>query len=161
MELFYKKAQLFIKVISLFSIGLFVFGCSLPEAITIPKVWLKQVTVSAQKDANKELVTVVHFVFPKTEDLYKEFKKMDALAYFAAIDQLITDYPNDLEVVPIEIVPGMTLTKEIHLKDFSSQAVLIFARYDDSIPGMHREELKKMCKKAHVSLGRNSFSVSY
>jgi hypothetical protein len=126
-----------------------------------PPVSLKHITVSAQPGANFDLVTLVHFVFPKTPDLYKELKKMDAVSYFAVEKQLLADYVNDLEVVAVEIAPGMVRTEHVKLKDFRSQAVLVFARYDAALPGLHREELSLRKKKVHIVLGRNKFVVSY
>lgn len=143
------------------TIALWMVGCTAPDMMVFPKVALREVTVSASKNANREHVTLVHFVFPKSTDLYNELKKMDAQAYFAAAEQLIHDHPNDLEIIPIEIVPGMTITQEVKLKTFDSRAALVFARYEDEIPGLHREELRDLCKKVRILLGRAGFTVIY
>lgn len=135
-------------------------GCS-SSFLVIPKVGLREVTVTASKNANRDHVTLVHFVFPKSEALYQELKKMDAQAYFAVAAQLALDYPNDLEVVAVEVAPGMRVTEKIQLKDFKSRAALVFARYENDIPGLHREELRSLCKKTHISLGRSTFTVTY
>ncbi|MDR1597968.1 MAG: hypothetical protein LBR89_03465 [Holosporales bacterium] len=129
--------------------------------VMVPTVALKKVTVVAQKEANKEMVTTVHFVFPKTETLAEEIRKMDAVAYFAAFADIKASHPNDIEIVSIEAVPGISTSQKIQLEDFNSQAAIVYARYDDSIPGAHREELKKRCSKVIISLGRTSFGVAY
>ncbi|GHS93063.1 hypothetical protein AGMMS49949_05910 [Alphaproteobacteria bacterium] len=136
----------------------FLVGCS---SLNLPKVALKKITVSAQPGANKDFVTLVHFVFPKTEDLYKELKKMDATAYFAVANQLTADFASDLEIIPIEIAPEMTLKENVYLKDFRTKAVLVFARYDSNLPGVHREELRVRESKVNISLERAGFVVTY
>lgn len=135
-------------------------GCA-SDLLVVPKVGLREVTVSASKNANRDHVTLVHFVFPKSETLYQELKKMDAQAYFALSEQLALDHPNDLEVVAVEVAPGMSVTERIQLRDFSARAVIVFARYENDIPGLHREELRSLCKKANISLGRAAFTVTY
>ncbi|GHS94591.1 hypothetical protein AGMMS49949_08490 [Alphaproteobacteria bacterium] len=136
----------------------FLAGCS---SLDLPKVALKKIIVSAQSGANKDLVTLVHFVFPKTEDLYKDLKKMDATTYFAVANQLAADFASDLEIIPIEIAPEMTVKENVCLKDFRSKAVLVFARYDGNLPGVHREELRVRESKVNISLGRAGFVVTY
>lgn len=135
-------------------------GCA-SDLLVVPKVGLREVNVSACKNANRDHVTLVHFVCPKSDALYQELKKMDAQAYFAVAEQLALDHPNDMEVIAVEVVPGMSVTEKVQLKDFRSRAVIVFARYEKDIPGLHREELRSLCKKAHISLGRAAFTVTY
>lgn len=145
---------------SALSIVAMLAGCS-SSFFVVPKVGLREVTVTASKNANRDHVTLVHFVFPKSEALYRELKKMDAQAYFSVATQLALDYPNDLEVVAVEVAPGMRVTEKIQLKDFRAQAALVFARYENDIPGLHREELRSLCKKTNISLGNSTFTVTY
>ncbi|MDR2464384.1 MAG: hypothetical protein LBD36_02090 [Holosporales bacterium] len=145
---------------SVYTLLLFLVSCT-NDLVKVPSVGLKRVTVVAQKDANNSSVTTVHLVFPKTDDVYTTLNKMDAIAYFAAFRDLLASFPNDLEIVVIEAVPGLSVTEKICLKDFASKAVIVFASYDQSIPGTHRETLRTLCKQVSISLGRNSFTVSY
>lgn len=139
---------------------LFLAGCT-KDQVFLPTVGLRNIRVTAQEDANKQQVTRVHFVFPKAEALLAELRKMDATAYFEQAAQLQATYPNDLEVVEIEIAPGMTVDRTVCLKDFRSRSVLVFCNYDASIRGSHREELRKLCRKAKVLLGRNGATITY
>jgi hypothetical protein len=77
------------------------------------------------------------------------------------LDQLLGDNPNDLEIEKFEAVPGITEKREIRLRDFNSMAVLVFAAYDESLPGIHKTELKNLCKNVKINLGRNSITVTY
>lgn len=135
-------------------------NCAKDQSL-IADVGLRSVRLVAQENANKKQVIRVHFVFPKNSDLLAELRKMDATTYFEQVGQLLNDYPNDLEIVEAEVVPGMSVDKEIELKDFRSKAVLVFFDYDKSLRGRHREELRKLCRSAQINLGRNDVTISY
>lgn len=114
------------------------------NANIIPPVCLKRVSISADKDMNLNRVVVVHLVVPKTQGLYEEILKKDAQAYFSSVDDLLRDYPNDIEIFKWEIVPGMTKNDiEIKLKDFKGRGVIVFARYSGDFTGVHRIVLPK------------------
>lgn len=131
------------------------------DVVLVPKVYLKNISFSADQDANENRVVTVHLVVPKKPELYNEILKMDALAYFSITKQLQADYPNDLEVFTWEIVPGSSLQKQrILLKDFRGQGAIVFLQYGDEIPGIHRLVLpqKSSCK---VLLKRNEAILAY
>lgn len=135
-------------------------NCAKDQSL-IADVGLRQIRVVAQDNANRSQVTRVHLVFPKNNALLADLRKMDASTYFSQVGQLLNDYPNDLEIVELEVVPGLSFDKNIELKDYRSKAVLVFFDYDKSLRGRHREELRKLCRKAQLNLGRNDVTISY
>ena len=131
------------------------------NCLTIPKTNLRNLSLSASDDMNEGRVVAVHLVAAKTQALYEEILKMDSLAYFSATKQLQADYPNDLEVFTWELVPGSSINDiNIRLSDFRAQGLIIFARYDDSIPGLHRLVLPKK-RNVRILLKRTECIISY
>ena len=129
--------------------------------VLIPDVKLQQISFSADPNMNDNRVVTIHLVAPKVTALYEELLKMDAQTYFASIEQLQKDYPNDLEVFSWEIIPGGTLNKQtVRFTDFRAKGVIVFARYDDNISGSHRLVLPQQ-KAVKILLGRNDCSLAY
>lgn len=142
--------------------GALLTGCTSSEDfVVVPKVALRQISFVADPDANCNSVITVHVVVPKKKELFEEIRKMDSSAYFAAVKQLQQDYPDDLEIFRWEVVPGAHLENQrILLQDFRGQGVLVFMRYADDIPGIHRLILPKQ-ESVRVLLTRNTGVLAY
>lgn len=141
-------------------VGWLLMGCSTTTEL-ISSVGLRKVKVIAREDANGGRVTRMHFVFPKSNELLLELKKMDASTYFDQAEQLIANNPNDLEVVVVEAVPGLTSEVKIQLKDYRSKAALVFVDYDSNSRGLYREEFRRFCRFATVTLFHNHITIAY
>ncbi|MDR3285434.1 MAG: hypothetical protein LBS83_01985 [Holosporales bacterium] len=141
-------------------VGLLLLLTSCMEDI-VPPTKLRNISFLADKDVNENKLVIVHMAVPKIKELYDELLKMDSQAYFATIKQLEATYPNDLEVFKWEIVPGAALNDiEVRFKDFRAKGIFIFAKYDDSIAGMHRLVLPQQ-SSVKVLLGRTECHLAY
>ena len=104
-----------------------------------PSVKLQAATLDVVSMANDDTPLAVDFVAVKDPELHK-LLLVPAAKWFEQREQLRRDYPVDLKVWELELVPGQHLeTEDVPIRGEPAAGLLVYAGYAG--PGMHRLSL--------------------
>jgi type VI secretion system protein len=103
-------------------------------------LFVEQLSIRVDFDANNDSATSVDVVVAYDETLFKEILALPADKYFAQAKQYKRDYPQALDIFHWEVVPGQLLLSErLHYRKSYPAGGVMFARY--IAPGDHRRRL--------------------
>ncbi|WP_434155569.1 type VI secretion protein [Pseudomonas sp. JZ134] len=126
------------RTLAIFACILLSNGCSL----FAEKVALDHITVDVDPRANNDTPIAIDFVATADSVLEERLKGTTAAQWFEQRDQLQKDYPGQLNIWSLELVPGQFMAlNDIPLKGQRSHGLLVFASYNT--PGAHRLVLQK------------------
>ena len=117
------------------------------------KVRVEVVTTS---ELNRDFPLAVDFVVAYDKDLFKELKKLDAQTWFAAREQYLKDFADDMDSHYWEWVPGRRVEPKKLRYRLGAQGGVVFAHY--FTPGGHRVAIEPL-KGFILRLGESDFTV--
>jgi len=137
---------------------LLVAGCSSIGAVfSGPAVAVNSVMITASDDMNHNSPVAVDLVILYDDSLTERVLGMTAADWFNHREQLRRDFPEGLQVVSWEIVPGQTLPAQPVSRRSGTTAGFLFANY--FAPGQHRIRLTDQ-SQVHVRLLKEAFTIS-
>jgi type VI secretion system protein len=128
------------------------------SAITLrpSKIWVEKVVFKAKEDINDSSPVKIHLIVIYKDDVLTQIGKMDAKSYFHSVDQIKTDYPGDIDIFEMDIVPGQNITAPVKLSRMDSVGGFVFAHY--LTPGIHRKTIGDS-QILHINLEKDDFKI--
>ncbi len=132
-------------------------ACSLFTPSPIPPIYLKEVNLSLDSDANSNSATAIDLLIVYDPDLLKVLLGLEAKDYYSIVKQVKQDYPELADILHWELTPGQVIKNyPINLRSDDPQGVVMFANY--YAPGPQRVRIGSS-KIIHVHFKANDFCV--
>lgn len=130
-------------------------GCSIFQSEELKhRVELRSVAVNVAEDANDHTPIALDFVAIKDPALLAVLQKTTASQWFLNKQQFLADYPDQLLLWSLEVVPGAVVEEDrIPFKRERMAGLLMFAGY--ATEGAHRLRLDGM-KHLDLVFGRDT-----
>jgi type VI secretion system protein len=110
------------------------FMSTKPQPVT--PSW-KNLVITASTDVNVNSPVAIDILFVKNMDLLRNLANLNSTSWFASRENSIKSFPEALQVISYELVPGQNITVTAkQLSQFSAFQALTFVNY--STPGDHK-----------------------
>lgn len=150
MKSFYRRLLSALMILSL-------QGCSLFDPAPDSLVYLNEVNLSLDGDANQKSATSIDLLIVYNQALMQVLLGLDAKTYFVKAKQIKQDYPDLADIHHWELTPGQVIREyPIKLRSEEPKGAFMFADY--YTPGQHRVRLGSS-KVIHVVFKANDFCV--
>ena len=122
-----------------------------------PGVVTSSLKILAAPNANGDSPVAVDIVVPYSMDMLDQLVGITAREWFAKKDQYRRDFPTQVEVVELEVVPGTVRDVALELRDAGeAEGALVFANY--FAEGEHRVRIDRL-ENIVIDLLERKFAV--